>query len=122
MELCSQSLNLNTWIYSVKFRVIDAICLYIGEYLNPNLSTIHIHATHLFHFKLPELDNLPSPASFIPSMTAPSRNEKQSHMNGPDVLHEANLNAECIRSGTPATVIDVDDQYSRQEQQHQFTG
>uniref|UniRef100_A0A8R1Y0E6 Zinc finger protein-like 1 homolog n=1 Tax=Onchocerca volvulus TaxID=6282 RepID=A0A8R1Y0E6_ONCVO len=70
---------------------------------------------------LPELDNLPSPASFIPSMTAPSRNEKQSHMNGPDVLHEANLNAECIRSGTPATVIDVDDQYSRQEQQHQFT-
>ncbi|VDO31759.1 unnamed protein product [Onchocerca flexuosa] len=70
---------------------------------------------------LPEFDNLPSAASFIPSMTAPSGNEKQSHMSGPDVLHEANLNAECIRSSTPATVIDVDDEYNRQEQQHQFT-
>ncbi|KAM3717469.1 Zinc finger protein-like [Dirofilaria immitis] len=69
---------------------------------------------------LPELDILPSSATFATSMISPSVNEHQSHINGPDVLHEANPNAEAIRNGISATVIDVDDEYNRHEHQRQF--
>ncbi|KAL3984933.1 Ring finger domain family protein [Acanthocheilonema viteae] len=68
---------------------------------------------------LPELDNLQSPASFIPSgMIIQSTNEQQNYVNGHDALHEANLNVGNIRSDTPATVVDVGDEYN---QQRQFT-
>lgn len=55
-------------------------------------------------------------------MIGQSVNEQQNYVNGRDVLHEANLNIGSIRCGTPATVVDVGDEYNRQEQQNQFTG
>uniref|UniRef100_A0A1I8F1R5 Zinc finger protein-like 1 homolog n=1 Tax=Wuchereria bancrofti TaxID=6293 RepID=A0A1I8F1R5_WUCBA len=70
---------------------------------------------------LPELDSLPSPASGIPSMITHSVSGKQNYVNEHSVLYEANLNVGNIRSDTPATVVDVGDEYNRQEQQRQFT-
>ncbi|VIO98418.1 Uncharacterized protein BM_BM6575 [Brugia malayi] len=70
---------------------------------------------------LPELDSLPSSASIIPSMITHSVSGKQNNVNEHDILYEANLNVGNIRSDTPATVVDVGDEYNRQEQQRQFT-
>ncbi|CAG9540763.1 unnamed protein product [Cercopithifilaria johnstoni] len=67
---------------------------------------------------LPELDSLPSPASFIPSVVTHSVNEQQKYMNGHDVSHEAKPNIGNIQSGTLTTVVDVGDEYN---QQRQFT-
>uniref|UniRef100_A0A0R3RWC4 Zinc finger protein-like 1 homolog n=1 Tax=Elaeophora elaphi TaxID=1147741 RepID=A0A0R3RWC4_9BILA len=67
---------------------------------------------------LPELNNLPPPTSFIPSVITQSANEQQNYLNGRGVSNETNLNPDNIRSGTPATVVDVGDEYN---QQRQFT-
>ncbi|VDK83512.1 unnamed protein product [Litomosoides sigmodontis] len=71
---------------------------------------------NLNSLQLPELDNLPSSASFIPSMTAHFvNNEQRNYVNGHDVSHEANLNVGNIRS-TPDTVVDVGDEHNQQSQ------
>ncbi|EFO19858.1 hypothetical protein LOAG_08634 [Loa loa] len=69
---------------------------------------------------LPELNNSPAPASFIPSMITQPVNEPQNYPNEHDSLNETNLNVGSIRNNTPTTVVNVDGEYSQQEQ-HQFT-
>ncbi|VDN23105.1 unnamed protein product [Gongylonema pulchrum] len=65
---------------------------------------------------LPEpLDHLHSPTSFTSSTTTAPFSEQQTCMSAEAVLHKANFSANT------ATVVDVENDYIKREQQNQFT-
>ncbi|VDN05299.1 unnamed protein product [Thelazia callipaeda] len=68
---------------------------------------------------LPELDNAPSPASFIPPMMMPSSTDHEDFSSEHAILHKKNVNN--IRCSTPATVLNVGDDYVSHKEENQFT-